>query len=181
MAYKPFGDGSSGIEGNDSNANTDIGASAPFLLDNGDGSGDGSGGSSGDARGDKFDPTIHVGRDKLNADGSYRRKRGRRANSATSGSGRKANNQASIEGLTRMLAIVHIGLASATKTPELRLEDAEAEALAKSTAVVLEEFDIRPDPKIEAIVGLVTTAGMIYGPRVYLIAERKKREKMETQ
>lgn len=78
-----------------------------------------------------------------------------------------------------MLAIVHMGLASATKTPELKLEDEEAEALAKSTAVVLEEFDIRPDPKIEAIIGLVTTAGMIYGPRVYLIAERKKQEKRD--
>ena len=76
-----------------------------------------------------------------------------------------------------MLAIVHMGLASATRTPELKIEDEEAEALAKSTAVVLEEFDIRPDPKIEAVIGLVTTAGMIYGPRVYLIAERKKMER----
>ena len=78
-----------------------------------------------------------------------------------------------------MLAIIHIGIAGATKTPEMKLQDDEAEALAKSTAVVLEEFDIRPDPKIEAIVGLVTTASMIYGPRIYLITERKKRERMK--
>jgi hypothetical protein len=80
-----------------------------------------------------------------------------------------------------MLAIVHIGLAAATKTPELALEEQESEILAKSIANVLDEFDIRPDPKVEAIVGLVTTAGMIYGPRVYLISERKKREKQERQ
>lgn len=80
-----------------------------------------------------------------------------------------------------MLAIIHIGIASATKTPELKLEDEEANALAQSTAVVLEEFDIRPDPKIEAVIGLVTTASMIYGPRIYLIGQRRKKEKEERQ
>lgn len=174
--YTPFASGASG----DESATSDVGSSASFLLDSsGTDSGSGSGGNERDARGDKFDATIHVAFDKRNADGSFRRKRGRKSNSASSGNRTKANNQASIEGLTRMLAIIHIGLASATKTPELKLEDDEAEALAKSTAVVLEEFDIRPDPKIEAIIGLVTTAGMIYGPRVYLISERKKRERAD--
>lgn len=172
--YKPFNIDSGDAGGEDTDAN-DIGTSAGFLIgDNGGSSGD----SERDANGDRFDANVHISPDKRNADGSYRKKRGRKSgNTTTTRSRSKANNQASIEGLTRMLAIIHLGLSSATKTPELKLEDEEAEALAKSTAMVLEEFDIRPDPKIEAIVGLVTTAGMIYGPRVYLITERKKRER----
>jgi len=53
----------------------------------------------------------------------------------------------------------------------------EADALANAAANVLIEFDIQPNPKVQAIVGLVMTAGSIYGPRVYLIRERKKGEK----
>lgn len=140
------------------------------------------GGSSGadtDAAGsgDGFDPAIHISRDKRNADGSFTRKRGRRpGNSANSGGSRKTRHTASVEHLAKVLAIVHAGIASATKCPELNIEDAESEALAKSVATVLDEFDITPDPKIQAIVGLVTTAGVIYGPRVYMIRQRKKEE-----
>lgn len=182
MAYKPSFGTSSDTNGDGGDIDG-AASSAGFLFDGGAAgdSGDGSGGSERDARGDEFDPDIHISRDKRNADGSYRRKRAKRGsgNSASTGGRKKANNQAGVEGLTRMLAIIHIGLAGATKTPELKLEDEEAEALAKSTAVVLEEFDIRPDPKIEAIIGLVTTASMIYGPRAYMITERKKREAVE--
>lgn len=72
---------------------------------------------------------------------------------------------------------MHLGIASATKTPELSLDESEAESLAKATANVLEQFDIRPDPKIEAVVGLVTTASVIYGSKYYMIRQRKKEEK----
>jgi hypothetical protein len=75
-----------------------------------------------------------------------------------------------------MLAIVHVGLASVTKTPELVLEEDEAKSLAMASANVLEQFDITPDPRVTAVLGLVTTCGMIYGPRVYLIRERKREE-----
>ena len=177
--YQPFSLTGGNTDGGNTDAenNGDDGASSATFLGGGDGGSSGSGER--DANGERFDASIHVSPDKRNADGSFRRKRGRKSGSATAStrSRSKANNQASIEGLTRMLAIVHMGLASATRTPELKIEDEEAEALAKSTAVVLEEFDIRPDPKIEAVIGLVTTAGMIYGPRVYLIAERKKMER----
>jgi hypothetical protein len=130
--------------------------------------------------GDGFDPAIHIGRDKRNADGSYRRKRERNANGGNSGSRNprksSAENKASVETLSRILAIVHTALAGVTKAPELELEEKEAESLAGATANVLSQFNIAPDPKIEAIVGLVTVAGMIYGPRVYLIRERLKAE-----
>jgi hypothetical protein len=37
----------------------------------------------------------------------------------------------------------------------------------------MEQFDMTPDPRFAAIAGLVTTAGMIYGPRVYLYREQQ--------
>lgn len=133
-------------------------------------------GDSGSGGNERFDASIHVSPDKRNADGSYRRKRGRKPGSGNRSS-RQADNSTSVEALSRILAIVHLGIASATKTPELSLDESEAESLAKATANVLEQFDIRPDPKIEAVVGLVTTASVIYGSKYYMIRQRKKEEK----
>lgn len=79
--------------------------------------------------------------------------------------------------MTRALAIVHIGIATATKTPEMALDDKEAETLSVAVSNVLTEFDIRPDPKVEACIALAIAAGSIYAPRVYLIRERWKAEK----
>jgi hypothetical protein len=78
-----------------------------------------------------------------------------------------------------MLGFVHLGIASALKTPEIKLEDDESKALAQATARVLEEFDWTPDPKVQAVVGLIMTAGSVYGPKVYFIRERKKAERAE--
>lgn len=153
----------------DGSGSASFGAIAP---DFGRGSGD---------VGDDFDPSIHVSRDKRNADGSYTRKRGRRSGSGNSNSGSspKKTNQASLEALQRMLAIVHVGLAAATKSPELELDTEDARALTLATSNVLEQFDIKPDPKVEAVVGLVITAGSIYGPKLYLIRERRMDEAKE--
>lgn len=141
---------------------------------------DGGSGSDGGGSGE-FDPAIHVGRDKLNADGSYRRKRGRRAGSTNSASGSKtrADLKASVDSLSNVLMIVHAGLAATLKTPEIALDEAESKALAGGVTNVLEQFDIRPDPKVEAVVGLIVAASSIYGPKVYLYRERKKAERAE--
>lgn len=141
--------------------------------------GDGSGSVGRDANGTEFDPEQHIGRDKLNADGSFRRKRGRKSNSAAGGNRSKANNQASIDSLTRMLAVVHVGIAGVLHAPEMMLEDNESAALAGSIANVLEQFDIRPDPRIEAVIGLCVVSGSIYGPRIYNIRERRKQERAD--
>lgn len=75
-----------------------------------------------------------------------------------------------------MLLLVHAGLSAATKTPELELDEKEATSLASGITGVLDQFDIRPDPKIEAMIALVMVGASIYGPRVYLIRERLKAE-----
>lgn len=179
MDYQPFSGTSDPAGGTDSEL---VGsASTAGFLNFGSTAGDGSdtggngGGSGGGIGGDDFDPAIHVGRDKRNADGSYRKRRGRRP-SASSGSRKSSNNSASLDALTRTIFIAHLGIATATKTPELALEDKESETLAVAVSNVLEEFDIKPNPKAEAIIGLIIASGSIYGPRIYNIRARKKTE-----
>lgn len=88
-----------------------------------------------------------------------------------------ANSKTSIDALSRVLVIVHAGLASASKTPELNLGEDDANSLAMATANVLEQFNIKPDPKIEAIVGLVVVAGTVYAPKLIMVRERLKEER----
>lgn len=123
-----------------------------------------------------FDPDVHISITKRNANGTYRRKRQRKGTRGerTSSHRSKADISASIEGLSKTLMVIHIGLAEMTKTPELSLQQPESDALANSIANLLSEFDITPDPKVQAVIGLLMIGGMIYGPRMYLIRERLK-------
>lgn len=57
------------------------------------------------------------------------------------------------------------------------LEPGEADMLAAASVNVLDQFDIRPDPKIEAIFGLIIAAGTVYAPRYYLVRKRTAEER----
>jgi hypothetical protein len=141
----------------------------------------GTGGGTGGGNDGEFDPAIHVGRDKRNRDGSYTLKRGRKAGSGTGNSNRSHKATGDLKGaidtLSRSLLAVHMGIAAATKTPEMSLDKEESDLLANATVNVLEQFDIRPDPKTEAIFGLIVAAGTVYGPRAYSIQARRARER----
>jgi len=76
-----------------------------------------------------------------------------------------------------MIGFFHIGVANMAKCPELELSDSESKNLAAATAKVLEQFDMKPDPRITAVVGLITTAGTVYVPRYYLITKRREKER----
>jgi hypothetical protein len=135
------------------------------------------GGDSGDDF--TFDPERHISRDRTNADGSYRRKRRRkdgttRSTASPQRTKTRADYSASLDALSNTLMIVHAGLASVSKVPELEIDKEESKVLATSVANVLAEFDITPDPKAQAIVGLIIAMGSIYGPRMYLYNERMK-------
>lgn len=51
--------------------------------------------------------------------------------------------------------------------------------IAKATANVLEEFDLKPDPRTQAIIGLVMACGAVYAPRVVAYRMRKAQAKQE--
>lgn len=59
------------------------------------------------------------------------------------------------------------------------IDEDEGKMLAAATANVMEEFDLKPDPKTQAIVGLVIAAGTVYGPRMVLIQMRRTQEQQE--
>lgn len=140
-----------------------------------------SGGSDGeritDGAGTVFDPREHIHPDKRNADGSFRRKRGRK-----SGSGSKARAQVysdiekSAEMLTKGLLLFHTSLAAMTQTPELMLAEEEAKGLSESGLTLLSLYDIRPDPKIEAAIIFASQVGLVYGTRIVAIKNRKAAE-----
>lgn len=130
-----------------------------------------------DSRGDEFDPTIHSG--GFNRDGSFRRKRGRRAGSGKTSQKARADIKEAAEILTKGLLISHAALAAVSKTPELVLDEPEAQALAESGLTLLELYDIRPDPKVEAAIAFAGVLGMTYGTRIVAIRARRAQEKKE--
>lgn len=176
-------DGNTGTTGNGFSFDNESGSDAiePAAID-GSGNGD-SGGNFGNGNGEQFDPAIHVSPDKRNRDGSYTKKRGRKSGTANSNSyGKKTTDlNASIEQLSKVILFAHTGLAVATKCPELELDKEESDYLAKSSANVLEQFDITPDPKTQAIIGLIIALGTVYAPRYIMISHRIKAEKKTEQ
>lgn len=84
---------------------------------------------------------------------------------------------------TEMLAaqfqILNTGIAFLTQFDDFKLSDGEAMQMASATANVMEQFDYVPDPKVAAVLGLVTTTSMIYGPRVWLYRSHKEKQRKE--
>jgi hypothetical protein len=73
--------------------------------------------------------------------------------------------------------MLHLGIANVAKVPEFIIDQDESDLLANATVNVLEQFDIKPDPKVEAMFGLIVAAGTVYGPRFYMVKKRRQEEK----
>lgn len=116
-----------------------------------------------------------------------RRKRGRKAGAsitakATAPKSSPAKTDAAravvaTEMLAAQFQILNLGIATLTKFEDFKLDDSEAMEMAKATANVMAQFDYVPDPKVAAVLGLVTTTSMIYGPRVYLFNKDRAQKK----
>jgi hypothetical protein len=81
--------------------------------------------------------------------------------------------------LSRTLVIVHAGIAAATKCPEMEIDAEEGKILANASANVMAQFDLAPDPKTQAIIGLIMACGTVYGPRAFMIRMRQAQERSE--
>lgn len=77
--------------------------------------------------------------------------------------------------------IVHAGLAAVSKVPEIAIDGEEGQMLAQASANVLAQFDIAPDPKVQAIIGLVMACGVVYAPRVIMFKARMEQQRKETE
>lgn len=166
----------------------DAGAIDPAsLVAAGPGTGAGTAGDAGSGPGDddgyERDANGNV---KRNKDGSPRRKRGRKSGD-NSGRGFAGSAKAqskddlkrSIDALSNILLVSHLGLSGVTNIPEIALEKSEADLLANATVPVLEQFDFTPDPRFVAVFGLIMACGKVYGPRAYLYRVRKENERAE--
>jgi hypothetical protein len=67
--------------------------------------------------------------------------------------------------------------AAAFGMDELRLDDEEAEKLGTSTERVLALYHTEVNPSVVAWMGLVFAIAVVYGPRIYAIRARLKRER----
>lgn len=160
----------------------DAGAIDPASLVSagpGTGAGTATGSGPGDG-GDEFERDGD-GNIKRNRDGSPRRKRGRKSgyNSAgrSAGSGKtqsKDDLKRSIDALSNILMVSHLGLSGIV--PELALEKDDADLLANAAVPVLEQFDFTPDPRFVAVFGLFAAMGKVYGPKAILYRMRKQAE-----
>lgn len=63
----------------------------------------------------------------------------------------------------------------------MAIDKAESDMLASAAANVLAQFDIAPDPKTQAIIGMITACGVVYGPRIVMIRARKAQQKKEAK
>jgi hypothetical protein len=75
--------------------------------------------------------------------------------------------------------MVHVGLAGVSGVPEIAIDASEGDLLANAAANLLAQFDIAPDPKTQAIIGMIMACGVVYGPRVMIVGARKRQERKE--
>ena len=75
--------------------------------------------------------------------------------------------------------VLHMGVGNLIKFPDFALDQKEADALAEATANVMDQFDFAPDPRITAVMGLVSVAGTIYVPRYYLFQKMREEKKQD--
>jgi hypothetical protein len=139
-------------------------------------------GNGGD-NGDEFE-RDEFGAVKRNADGSPRKRRGRKPGGGTgTGSGkssapRKAS-EVNLNGLEAILLNLHGMAAVAFKAQEFALEKKEAEQLATALAAVADHYPMTIAPKTLAWINLVMASSAIYGPRIYLYRQRVNKERDE--
>lgn len=122
--------------------------------------------------------------------GKPRKKRGRKKGQ-TAGTSSSAGNSSrehkgnktaiAVEMLAAQFQILNTGIAYLTSFEDFKLEGYEAMQMALATANVFEQFDYVPDPKVAAILGLVTTTSMIYGPRMYLYRKHLQKKRSENR
>lgn len=144
-------------------------------------SGDGGSGGGDDFT---FDPARHAGTDKRNADGSYRRKRGRKPGST---SGDKPKARARVRDLDAKASGYAMGLYSihamlAVKAGDVwSMEEEEAKRIGAAIANFEQHFPVNVDPKVVAAVQLCGVLAWSYGPRVAVTLQEVKERKRAKQ
>lgn len=84
-----------------------------------------------------------------------------------------------VEALKDLLLGIHFGIAAIAHAPDFALDAEEAEKLAKASCNVMRHYDVRTTQKAMDWAQLCIAMGVVYGPRIMMLAARK-RERPET-
>lgn len=63
----------------------------------------------------------------------------------------------------------------------MMIDQEEGELLATASVNMMQQFDIAPDPKTQAIIGMIMATATVYGPRIYMIRARLAQEAKEAK
>jgi hypothetical protein len=77
-----------------------------------------------------------------------------------------------LDGVIQGVKLAHLAVAKQLNDPDIILEDDEATALADAADKLLQYFKVELSGKTGAVIGLIFTAAMIYGPRGFLLVKR---------
>lgn len=117
------------------------------------------------------------GGDPGTGSGPARRKRGRPPGSG--GGTQKAASGSlplNVNGVEKILLSIHTIAAASLQTPELILDEKEANEIAKALSGVAAQYDVGMSPKTAAWTNLAMVMGAAYGPRAIGIYVRKSTE-----
>ena len=74
--------------------------------------------------------------------------------------------------LAKQLEFFHAIAARVTKFDDLQIDSEEAEMLADSIATLMREYDVTMSGKTAALLGMLGSAAIVYGPRYMMIREQ---------
>lgn len=105
------------------------------------------------------------------------RPRKRRRKRGSGGSAKASAKKVPVDAMARLLAMGHSVLANMTKTPELELTESEASMLARPLTEVFVLYDVQPPPQLLLAMEMLSATSYVYGPRFYMIRERRRQER----
>lgn len=82
-----------------------------------------------------------------------------------------------IKNLSSLLFVIHVSLASLTKSSSLMLTEDECNRLAESTTNVMRHYNIGMTEKQRDLAAFAFCAGTIYAPRLYALKQEHKDKK----
>lgn len=81
-----------------------------------------------------------------------------------------------VDALAMQLIGMHLIASKLLRAPELVIGEPEAKTLAKAIKAVMAQYSINISPKAMAFYQLMAAASVVYGPRAFMIANRKAQE-----
>lgn len=110
----------------------------------------------------------------VNIDANQEKRRGRPPGSGT----KKVVDKSA---LSKQLLFAHAVAAKITGIDDIAIDAGEAEILSSSIATLMQEYDIALSGKTAAMLGMIGSLAIVYGPRIVLINEKIKQTKARKQ